>query len=85
MKGRCASSLFTWGGAIDFELEVVDRDSSVGVNGSGHSEAEDIFWGLIRDFDGKFSEEVSFLFEGFLESEKGDFLISGVDLLMIIG
>ena len=47
---------------IHFELEVFDRDSSVRVNSSVHSEAEDIFWGLIRGFDGKLSEERFFLF-----------------------
>jgi hypothetical protein len=42
---------------VEFELEVVDRDFPVRINGSVHSEAEDIFYGLIRGFDRKFSEE----------------------------
>jgi hypothetical protein len=42
---------------IDLELEVVDRDSSIRVTGSVHSEAEDIFDRLIRGFDCEFSEE----------------------------
>ena len=42
---------------VQFQLEVVDRDSSVSINGSVHSEAEDILDGLIRGFDGEFSEE----------------------------
>jgi hypothetical protein len=46
---------------VDFELKVVNRDSSVRVNGSVYTEAEDIFWGLIRGFDGKFPEEGLFL------------------------
>ena len=47
---------------VDFKLEVMDRDSSVRINRSVHSEAEDIFWGLIRGFDGKFSEKRSSFF-----------------------
>jgi hypothetical protein len=47
---------------IDFESEVIDGDFSVRVNGPAHSEAEDIFYGLIRGFDGKLSEERFFLF-----------------------
>jgi hypothetical protein len=42
---------------VEFELEVVDGDSSVRINGSVHSEAEDILYGLIRGFNCKFSEE----------------------------
>jgi hypothetical protein len=42
---------------VYLKLEVVDRDSSVRINGSVHSEAEDILYGLIRGFDCKFSEE----------------------------
>ena len=41
---------------VEFELEVVDRDSSVRINGSVHSEAENILHRLIRGFDCKFSE-----------------------------
>ncbi len=32
---------------IDFKLEIIDRDSSVRINRSVHSEAKDMFWGLI--------------------------------------
>ena len=42
---------------VELQLEVVDRDSSVRINGSIHSEAEDILDRLIRGFDRKFSEE----------------------------
>jgi len=34
---------FARGSMVDLQLEVVDRDSSVRVNGSVHSKAEDIF------------------------------------------
>jgi len=47
---------------VDFKLEVMDRDSSVRINRSVHSKAEDIFDRLIRGFNGKFSEERFFLF-----------------------
>ncbi len=47
---------------IDLELEVVDRDSSVRINGSVHSEAEDILHRLIRGVDREFSEERLILF-----------------------
>jgi hypothetical protein len=47
---------------IDLELEVVDRDSSVRINGSVHSEAKDILHRLIRGVDGEFSEERLILF-----------------------
>ena len=47
---------------IDFKLEIIDRDSSVRINRSVHSEAEDIFNRLIRGFDSKLSEERFFLF-----------------------
>jgi len=42
---------------VDFQLKVVDRDSSIRVDGSVHSEAEDIFNRLIRGFDCELSEE----------------------------
>jgi hypothetical protein len=41
---------------VHFELEVVDRDSSVRIDSSVHSKAEDILYGLIRGFNCKFSE-----------------------------
>ena len=69
---------------VHFEWEVVDRDSSVRINGSVHSEAEDILHRLIRGFDCEFSEERLILFEGSLESQIGDFLGSGVKLLVVI-
>jgi hypothetical protein len=47
---------------VHFEWEVVDRDSSVRVNGSVNSEAKDILHRLIRGFDCKFSEERLILF-----------------------
>ena len=47
---------FPGGGVVHFKWKVVDRDSSVRIDGSVHSEAEDIFHGLIRGFDCKFSE-----------------------------
>ncbi len=47
---------------VHFQVEVVDRDSSVGINGSVHSEAKDILYGLIRGFEGEFSEERLILF-----------------------
>jgi hypothetical protein len=42
---------------IDFQLKIIDRDSSVRINRSVYSEAKDIFWGLIRRLDSKFSEK----------------------------
>jgi hypothetical protein len=56
---------------VDLELEIVDRDFSIRVNGSVHSEAEDIFDGFVRGFDLKSSEERAFFFESFLEPEIG--------------
>jgi hypothetical protein len=41
---------------VDLELEVVDRDFSIRVDGSFHPDAENIFYGLVRGFDCKFSE-----------------------------
>ena len=69
---------------VDLELEVVDRDSSVRVNSSIHSKAEDIFDRLIRGFDSKGSEERTFFSESLLEPEIGDFLGGGMNLLVII-
>ena len=69
---------------VDLKWEVVDGDSSVRVDGSVHSKAEDIFDRLIREFDLECSEERIFFFESFLEPEIGDFLCSGMDLLVII-
>jgi len=69
---------------VDFELEVVNRDSSIRINGSIHSKTEDIFDGLIRGFDLKGSEERPFFLEGFLEPLVGDFLCGGMDLLVVI-
>ncbi len=69
---------------VDLQLEVVDGDSSIRVDGSVHSKAEDIFHRLIRGFDLKCSEERGFFFESFLEPEIGDFLSGGVDLLVVI-
>jgi hypothetical protein len=47
---------------VHFKWKVVNGDSSVRVDGSVHSEAEDILYGLIRGFDCKFSEERLILF-----------------------
>ena len=47
---------------VHFELKVVDRDSSVRINGSVHSEAKDILRRLIRGFDREFSEKRLILF-----------------------
>ena len=69
---------------VDLQLEVVDRDSSIRVDGSVHSKAEDIFDRLIRGFDLKGSEERTFFSESLLEPEIGDFLGGGMDLLVII-
>jgi hypothetical protein len=65
-------------------LEVVDGDSSIRVNGSFRSKAEDVFHGLIRGFDLKYSEEGEFFFESFLKPQVGDFLGGGVDLPVVI-
>ena len=69
---------------VDLQLEVVDGDSSIRVDGSVHSKAEDIFGRLIRRFDLKGSEERTFFSESLLEPEIGDFLSGGVDLLVVI-
>ena len=69
---------------VDFELEVVERDSSVRIDGSVHSEAKDILHRLIRGFDCEFSEERLLFLEGPLEPLVGDFLGSGVKLLVVI-
>jgi hypothetical protein len=69
---------------VELQLEVVDRDSSIRVDSSVHSKAEDIFDRLIRGFDLKGSEERPFFSESLLEPEIGDFLGGGMDLLMII-
>jgi hypothetical protein len=47
---------------VNLNLEVVNRDSSIRVNGSIHSETEDIFSRLERWLNFKFSEEGLFLF-----------------------
>ena len=69
---------------VDLQLEVVDGDSSIRVDGSVHSKTEDIFGRLIRGFDLKCSEERKFFFESILEPEIRDFLGGGVDLLVVI-
>ena len=69
---------------VDLELKVVERDSSVRINGSVHSKAEDIFNRLVRGFNLKGSEERAFFFKSFLEPQIGDFLGGGMDLLVII-
>jgi hypothetical protein len=84
--GRVDSEIdcLAWGGMVDLQLEVIDRDSSIGINGSVHSKAENIFDRLIRGFDLKCSEERTFFFESLLEPKIGDFLCGGMDLLVII-
>jgi hypothetical protein len=47
---------------VHFELEVVERDSSVRIKGSVYSEAKDILHRLKRGFDREFSEERLILF-----------------------
>ena len=69
---------------VDLQLEVVDGDSSIRINGSVHSKAEDIFYRLIRRFDLKCSEEGLFFFESFLKPQVGDFLGGRVDLAVVI-
>jgi hypothetical protein len=53
---------FPWGGMVHFELEVVDRDPAVGVNGCVHAVAEGILHRLIRGFDCELSRERLILF-----------------------
>ena len=50
--------LFPWI-SMYFKLHVVDRDSSVRIDGSIHSETEDIFSRLERGLDLEFSKERS--------------------------
>jgi hypothetical protein len=69
---------------VDLQLEIVDRNSSISVDGSVQSKAEDIFDRFIRGFDVKGSEERAFFSESLLEPEIGDFLGGGVELLVII-
>ena len=54
-------NLFSWI-SVDFELEMADRDFSVRVHGSIHSEAENILRRLERWPDFEFSEGRLFLF-----------------------
>lgn len=75
---------FAWRGMVDLQLEVVDGDSSIRVDGSVHSKAEGIFDRFIRGFDLKGSEERMVSSESLLEPEIGDFLSGGVDLLVVI-
>jgi len=53
--------LFSWI-SVDFELETVNRDFSVGVYNSIHSETEDIFHRLEGGSDFEFPKERLFLF-----------------------
>jgi len=69
---------------VDLYLEVVNRDSSIRVDGSVHSKAEDIFYRLIRGFDLECSEERTFFFESIMEPEIRDFLGGRMDLLVVI-
>src|SRR5512139_2824351 len=69
---------------VDFKLQVVNRDSSVRVNGSFHSEADDIFYRLERGSDAKLSEERLLLFESSSKSKIRDLLSGGVDLVVVI-
>ena len=62
----------------------MDRDSSIRVDGSVHSKAEDIFNRLVRGFNLKGSEERAFFFESIMEPEIRDFLGGGMDLLVVI-
>ena len=50
---------------VELELEIVDRDSSIRVDGSVHSKAKDIFDRLVREFDLKGSEERRFSLRAF--------------------
>ncbi len=75
--------LFSWV-RMDFELQVVNRDPSVRVYGSIHSETEDIFSGLKGRFDCKFSKERLFLFQSLLKTEVRDLLSGGVNLAVVI-
>ncbi len=43
--------------SVDFEVQGVDRNLSIRVYGSIHSEAEDIFCGLERGRDSELPEE----------------------------
>ena len=75
--------LFSWV-RMDFELQMVNRDPSVRVYGSIHSETEDIFDRLERRSDIKFSKERTFLFESLLKSEIRDLLSGGMNLTVVI-
>jgi len=69
---------------VELQLEIIDGDSSIRVDGSVHSEAEDIFHRLIGVCDLKWSKERTFFSESFLEPEIGNFLCGGMYLLVII-
>ncbi len=69
---------------VDFNGQVVNRDSSVRVNSSFHPEAKDIFYRLERGSDFKFSEERLFFFESSLKSKIRDLLSGGVNLVVVI-
>jgi len=69
---------------VHFELEVVNRDFSIGVSGSIHTKAEDIFHRLERWSDFKFSKERPLFFQRSLKTKIRDFLGSGVNLTVVI-
>ena len=52
---------FSRDGVIDFELEVIEGDPSIRINGSIDSEAENVFYRLERGSYGEFSKERLFL------------------------
>ena len=49
--------LLSWGSVIDFQEEVMERDSSIRVDGPFRSETEDVFCRLEGWSDGKSSKE----------------------------
>jgi hypothetical protein len=69
---------------VDFELEVVNRDFSVGIYDSIYSETEDIFHGLERRSDFKFLKERPLFFQRSLETNIRNLLGGGVNLTVVI-
>lgn len=67
--------------SVNGELQVVERDSPIGIDLSSESITKNIVESLIRFWQGKGSEEASLFRHGFFESGVRDFLRGRMDSL----
>lgn len=72
-------------GCRDREIEGVQGDFTIGVDGAGITQTEDVFRFLEGFFDAEGVKEAMIFLEGSLQADNGEFTGSAVDALGVVG